>query len=157
MHDNIDYILSEFSYKKETSSILIENGIFEILVSVFRMAGIKENDKTSAKDENMIISLAKKFIDDNIESAPSVTTVSEYCHLSTKQFTRIFKKFEGISPGEYIIKKRISEIEKLLADNSFSLKQISEIMNFDNENYFNTFFKKHSGMPPGEYRKMIGK
>lgn len=157
MFDNIDYILSEASLRKEISPILIENNILEILVLAFRMSGLKENDKVLIKDENIIISLAKKFIDDNIEISPSVTDVSEYCYLSTKQLTRIFQKFEGISPGEYIINKRILTIENLLVDNSLSLKQISERMNFNNEYYFNSFFKKYSGMPPGEYRKMLGK
>ena len=62
---------------------------------------------------------------------------------------------DGIGPIIMAEAKRL--LEKLLADESFSLKQISEIMNFNNAYYFNAFFKKHSGMPPGEYRKMNGK
>ena len=46
------------------------------------------------------------------------------------------------------------EAVKMLADRSLSLKRISDIMNFNNEYYFNAFFKKWAGMPPGEYRKM---
>ena len=47
-------------------------------------------------------------------------------------------------------------IEKLLSDPTLSLREISEIMGFNNEYYFSTFFKKHGGSPPGEYRRMIG-
>lgn len=89
-------------------------------------------------------------------SSPGVVDVATYCYLSTKQLTRIFQKYEGVTPGEYIIKRRIVKIESLLADASLSLKQVSMMMNFDNEYYFNAFFKKYSGMPPGEYRKMHG-
>ncbi len=152
---NLAYISNEALLKKEHSAQLIENNIFEILVWAFRLLGMEEN--IQKQDENVVTSLAKQYINDNIEMPPSVEEVAEYCYLSTKQLTRIFHRFEGISPGEYIIKSRISKIEKLLADYSFSLKQISEIMNFNNEYYFNAFFKKHSGMPPGEYRKMNGK
>jgi len=157
MSQNIDFISNEALLKKQISSTLIENNILEILVLVFRMLGAKENENTCKQDENEIISLAKQYIDDNIERAPSVEEVSEYCYLSTKQLTRIFQRYEDISPGEYIKNRRISKIEKLLADESLSLKQISERMNFHNEYYFNAFFKKYSGMPPGEYRKMLGK
>ena len=157
MVDNLDYIHSEASIKKEISLILIENTILEILVSVLRLSGIKENNNTLKQDENTTISLAKQYIDDNIEMAPTITDVSEYCYMSAKQLTRIFQKYEGISPGKYIINKRIKRIEKLLADQTLSLKQISFLMNFDNEYYFNAFFKKYSGMPPNEYRKMLGK
>lgn len=157
MSDNIAFISNEASLKKEISSTLIENNILEIIVSAFRLSGVKENDKAPQKDENTIISLAKRFIDDNIETAPSVTDVAEYCHLSAKQLTRIFRRSEDVSPGEYIINRRISAIENLLSDYSFSLKQISETMSFNNEYYFNAFFSKHSGMTPGEFRKMLGK
>jgi AraC-like DNA-binding protein len=85
-----------------------------------------------------------------------VGEVAKYCYLSTKQLTRIFNVYEGVSPGEYIIKARVAKIKKLISDKSFSLKQISDIMHFNNEYYFNAFFKKHSGLPPGEYRKMLG-
>ncbi len=157
MSDNIDFILNECLIKKEISQTLIENNILEILVTAFRLSGAKENEIVLKQDENAIISLAKQYLEDNIEIALSVSDVSEYCGLSTKQLTRIFHKFEEVTPGEYIKSKRILRIEKLLADHTLSLKQISEIMNFDNEYYFNAFFKKHSGMPPGEYRKMLGK
>ncbi len=156
MYSNLTFISDEELMQKEISSALIENTILETLVSVFRLSGRKENNQASQQDENAMISLAKQYINDNIELAPSVAEVSEYCCLSTKQFTRIFQRYEDISPGEYIIKRRISTIEKLLADDLLSLKQISEIMHFNNEYYFNAFFKKHSGMPPGEYRKMLG-
>lgn len=156
MYSNFAFILGEELMQKEISRTLIENSILETLAMVFRLSGKKENNQASQQDENAMISLAKQYINDNIELAPSVADVSEYCCLSTKQFTRIFQRYEDFSPGEYIIKKRISTIEKLLADDSLSLKQISEIMHFNNEYYFNAFFKKHSGMPPGEYRKMLG-
>ena len=154
---NLDYIFNEALLKNEISAMLIVNNILEILVCVFRLSGMEEKKNTQKQEENVLVSLAKRYIDDNIEMAPNVEEVSEYCYLSTKQLTRIFQRYEEISPGEYIKNRRISKIDKLLADDSLSLKQISEIMNFNNEYYFNAFFKKHSGMPPGEYRKMLGK
>ena len=156
MSANLSFITNEAQMQREISSVLIENSIMETLIFAFRLSGIKESGQISRQDENIIISLAKQYIEDNIEMGTSVSDVSAYCYLSTKQLTRIFKRYEGVSPGEYIINRRISAIEKLLADDSQSLKKISEIMNFNNEYYFNAFFKKYSGMPPGEYRKMLG-
>ncbi len=156
MLDSLMFAFSETALKKEISAILIENCILEILVSAFRLSGVKENENTQKQDENALILLAKQYIKDNIDTSPSVADVSQYCYLSTKQLTRIFHKFEGVSPKEYIIKKRVAKIEKLLSQQTLSLKEISEAMSFDNEYYFNAFFKKYAGMPPGEYRKMLG-
>ena len=155
--DDLAFITKEAALKKEISDQLIENMVLEILILAFRQMGIKEKEKHAQRDENVTISLAKQYIDDNIETALCVADVAAYCYLSTKQLTRLFNKFEDTSPGEYITGRRVKNIEKLLADHNLSLKQISTIMHFDNEYYFNAFFKKHSGMPPGEYRKMLGK
>ena len=154
---NFCFITEETALQREISCTLVENSILETLVWVFRLSAIEEKPNVQKQSENLVVSLAKQYIEDNIEFNPDVANVSEYSHLSCKQLTRIFRKFEDTSPGEYIVKKRTQRIEKLLADSNLSLKEISETMNFNNEYYFNTFFKKHAGMTPGAYRKMFGK
>lgn len=154
---DILFISKESSLKKEFSCTLIENSVLEILIWAFRLSGMAEGENVQDQDENLVISLAKQYISDNIAWNPRVTDVSKYSYLSTKQLTRIFQKFEGISPGEYIAKKRTKRIEELLAEDALTLKEISETMHFNSEYYFNAFFKKHAGMPPGAYRKMYGK
>ena len=154
---NLEFISNEALLKRVISHTLTENSILEILVWIFRLSGAKEKEQRHKQDENISVSLAKQYIEDNIEFNPDVKDVAAYCYFSTKQLTRIFQKYEGIAPGEYIIKRRIEVIEEFLRDDTYSLKKISEIMSFNNEYYFNTFFKKYSGMPPGEYRRMFGK
>lgn len=154
---NVSFILSEANQKKEISSLLIENSILEILVEVFRLSGTKESVAKEKREENLILTLAKQYIYDNIELNPSVGEVAKYCCFSTKQLTRIFERFDGNSPRKYMNQIRMQRIQNLLLDDSLSLKKISEIMSFNNEYYFNTFFKKHSGTTPGVYRKMLGK
>lgn len=157
MADDIAFILKESQLNKEISVFLIENSILEFIVLASRLNGMKERGARHKQVEHPIVRLAKQYIDDNIKAAPNVAEVSKYCYLSPKQLTRIFKQIEGTSIGEYIKKQRITQIEKLLTDRTLSLKEISVAMNFNNEYYFNAFFKKYSGMPPGEYRKMLGK
>ena len=154
--DNIRFILAESGHKKEISPALIENTVLESLVLLLRMTGIKENPPVDPSSPHSILDLAKRYIEDNIEQNPHVTDVATYCHLSAKQLTRLFSQCEGIPPAEYIQQQRIRTIEQLLDDPSLSLKTISERLNFSSEYYFNAFFRKNNGMPPGEYRKMIG-
>ncbi len=155
--DDIAFIAEEKAMRREISGVLIENSILEILVSMFRLTGISENLLPPQPDDNVVLSLAKQYIADNIELAPTVGSVADYCYLSSKQMTRIFNALECISPGEYITRCRIQRIEQLLLDHTLSLRQISEQMHFSSEHYFNAFVHSRLGMPPGEYRKMHGK
>ena len=155
MTETIRHITEEYALKKQNSALLISNAVFEILVLFFRSLGLKEETaRTDASDEDFRITLAKQYIQDNVKAALSVSDVANYCHISTKQLTRIFLKEENTTPLKYIQNQRVTHIEMLLAQNTLTLKEISEQMNFTNEYYFNTFFSKHAGMTPGAYRKM---
>ena len=152
---NFHFIREEQKLNRETSYILIENRVLESIVLLFRSAGMKEQpaDNTNASAD-IRISIAKQYIDDNVELNLSVADIAKYCYLSPKQLSRLFSKYEELSLSDYMKKQRIDHVAALLLDEALSLKDISERMNFNNEYYFNAFVKKHLGQPPGTYRKM---
>jgi len=128
--------------------------IYEILIYILRKHGFVQKETINdLSSEDVRLSMAKQYIKDNAESNLKVSEVADYCYISSKQLTRLFEK-ENTSPAKYIRHCRIARIESLLGDRNLSLKNISEIMNFSSEYQFNSFFRKYSGMPPGEYRKM---
>ncbi|MBO5200130.1 MAG: helix-turn-helix transcriptional regulator [Clostridia bacterium] len=155
--DNIRLITAEEARGLKNSQLIIENCLSETIITFLRMAGLREEQRIAPKKDKGIIALAQQYIADNIEQAPGVGEVARYCHISSKQLTRLFSGELLVTPGEYINKARCARIEELLSDRSFTLKEICEKMNFSSEYYFNTFFKKYAGMPPGAYRKMFGK
>ncbi len=151
-----DFIVKEEKYSKKWSATLIENRLFELIITLFRNSYISESDIQNAKRKvPAVLNVAKEYIKDNIESFPQISDVALYCHISERHLSRIFLEYEGISTFDYMKNERLEAIKILLADKSISLKEISERMNFGNEYYFNTFFKAAYGMPPGAYRKML--
>ncbi len=153
--ENAQFIINESLNITTTSDMLIENSVFESVVMFLRLCRLREMPlEQKNATEDLRLEAAKEYIDDNIESWITVNDIAAYCYLSTKQVTRIFLKHEGVSPAQYIINRRTAHIQKLLENEELSLKSISDKMNFQNEYYFNSFVKKHLGMPPGTYRKM---
>lgn len=70
-------------------------------------------------------------------------------------FRRCFKKEFNKSPLEYLNFIRITRAKQLLVQDSFtSIENIAAQCGFVDNHYFSTFFKKHTGMPPLQYRKM---
>ena len=154
--ETISFISAESESCRASSRVLIENRILEAILIILRLAGMAEAEAPSIAEENSALTLSKQYIADNIERNPSVAEVSQYCCVSSKQLTRIYNSREGMSPGAYIIQQRAGHIERLLTQGNLSLQEISNCMNFSSEYYFNVFFKKYIGMPPGAYRKMHG-
>ena len=155
--ENLRFLEKESESQREMSPVLVENCLMETIVTILRLAGMEEERCPSSREENAVLGLAKQYIADNIDRAPEVQTVAQYCGLSTKQLSRFFRNSEGMSPGAYILYVRVGRIEELLQNTELSLSQISEKLHFSSEYYFNTFFKKYAGMPPGAYRNMHAK
>ncbi len=154
----VRFVVSECASPTVFSEHLCLNRIFEMALLLFRLCGFEESpvkNLPESTDERLV--LAKKYIADNIEQPISVSDISSYCYLSEKQITRLFIKNEGISPARYINRERMKKICELIREKDLSFKEISLRFGYANECYFNTAFKKHSGMSPGQYRKMYKK
>jgi len=71
-------------------------------------------------------------------------------HLST-----IVKQMSGQTAGEWIVACTIMHIKSKLQDNTLSIKEIADEMNFPNPSFFSQYFKKYAGATPKEYRETI--
>lgn len=139
------------------SQACITSAVLFALSSILRAARINSAEQAPVCGGSPVFTIARCYIDDNICYDISTLDVADYCHLSAKQLTRIFERETGLTLGAYIRRKRGEKIRTLLENSSLSLKEISEVMNFKNEYYFNTFFKRSIGMSPGAYAKMVNK
>lgn len=68
-----------------------------------------------------------------------------------------FTKHTGVSPINYLIKKRIEEAKNLLSATDYSVAQIALSVGFSSHAYFAQVFKKEVGMSPISYRKQSRK
>jgi AraC family transcriptional activator of pobA len=71
-------------------------------------------------------------------------------HLNT-----ICKEFLGMQAGEVIRERVLLEAKRLLASNNFSVSEIADELNFNDNSYFTKFFKKHVGITPEEFKKQL--
>lgn len=140
---------------KPYSAAIIEGRVLECVLRILRLIGIGESESRPVRDEDARLLLAKQYVRDNVLRPVTLSEVASYCCISEKQLTRIFKKSDDITVTEYIRKERCLHIERLLSERTLSLREISDMMNFSSEYYFNAVFKKHSGMSPGAYRKCV--
>lgn len=148
-------ILKELEQKLPFSQWTVCSLLVVLVLSILRLTDLKSDEPfPDSVDENHHLALAKQFISDNIEMVPSVPEVAAYCHLSCRQLTRIFLQTAQCTPAAYIRNVRFRKAEALLLQTDLSLYQISEQLHFSNEYYFNTFFHRHAGMSPGDFRKM---
>ena len=61
----------------------------------------------------------------------------------------------GISPGQFIQKKKSDTAAQLLTSTDLPVSEIADSLGFNNPFYFSSFFKKRTGRSPLEYRAWI--
>lgn len=64
-----------------------------------------------------------------------------------------FKEYYHCTPYEYFIKCRMDSACSMLKYTHLSIKEISSILNFNDQYYFSNLFKQRFGVPPNEFRK----
>ena len=155
VREGIAYIEKEKRERKPYNTVLICNRVLECIIQILRLFPSAVTEKTVEQSGDVRLDLAKRYIEDNICNAVSVEELADFCHIGKKQLTRIFLCEEGCTAADYVRRARCRHIEKLLANPSKTLSEVSEEMHFCNQYYFNTYFKRYSGMTPGAYRRSV--
>jgi AraC family transcriptional regulator len=97
---------------------------------------------------------ATEFIHDNLERDLALVDIAEAVELSPFHFARAFKQATGLTPHQYLIKNRIERAKLLLADNEFSLVEVSFRAGFKNQSHFTTLFRRLTSLTPKAYRDL---
>lgn len=79
--------------------------------------------------------------------------LAESVGLNKTYLCGLFKKETGMTPGEYIMKRRLEAAQNMLAYSDFSSVDISNYLAFSSHSHFISAFKKETGMTPKQYRE----
>lgn len=96
------------------------------------------------------------YIQNNLTNEIGVNELADLACFSKDHFSRVFKSITGLSPGDYIIRKRIERSQFLLLTTELAQKEIIEQTGFRSASYFSHIFKKHTGYSPAMYRQQSG-
>ncbi len=94
-----------------------------------------------------------RYIKKNVNQPLSVTTLANKFGYSRGYLSESFKKYNGISLHDFIIKCKIEEAKQLLSYTDKPISTVSNYLCFSSQSHFQTVFKKITGESPGKYRK----
>ncbi|HEY5583574.1 MAG TPA: helix-turn-helix domain-containing protein, partial [Ruminiclostridium sp.] len=68
--------------------------------------------------------------------------------------SRLFRKHTNLSFNEYVTNLRINEAKRLMREQpGMLLKDIAEIVGYQDQHYFSRIFKSITGIAPSEFNK----
>jgi len=98
---------------------------------------------------------ARVFLEQNLTRDLDINDVARAASLSPFYLSRIFKARYGVPPYRYLIQLRIHHASELLRDSSLTVTQICHRSGFNSLSHFITTFRRHTGMSPSQYRRMV--
>ncbi|MED4074057.1 AraC family transcriptional regulator [Priestia endophytica] len=98
------------------------------------------------------INLCLSYIFNHIYDNPTLNQLAEKSELHPNYLSKVFKKEVGKSISQYIQEQRIEEAKKLLQFSTHTISEISALLNFHDQSYFTSIFKKIVNMTPKQYR-----
>ncbi len=96
---------------------------------------------------------AINFIEENLQNDINVQDVANKACYSLYHFIRIFEGITGHTPKDYILRRRISEAGKELADSSKKIIDVCFDYQFGSPEVFSRAFKRILGINPGVLQK----
>lgn len=97
---------------------------------------------------------AKIIIYEQFAENISPEEIASQVNMSYSWFRRIFKKYTGLSPNQYIQEVRIQKSKELLIHTQLSSQEIADKVGFDNSDYFCAAFRRKTKLTPTKYRNL---
>lgn len=112
------------------------------------------DEQGERKSTQQIVKECEEYILKNLENINlSVNEVAAYCHLSPIYLNRIFKKENGISISQYIIREKMLLAAKLLKEEALAANMVALKVGYPSYPHFSSTFKKYYGCSPKQFKE----
>ena len=112
-------------------------------------------NKTPSLKNAEIISEIKAYIKENCNRNLENEDVAKRFSYHPFYINSLFLKATGMTLHKYIVNARLSYAKEMLSLSKKSVSEIALLCGFNDSSYFCAFFKKASGITPGQYRNLI--
>lgn len=94
----------------------------------------------------------RKYIEKNFDKDLNLDLLSHIRFTSKFHLLRLFKKYYGQTPRQYLIDKRI-EKSKTYLKTGMSVTETCYSVGFESPSSFSTLFRKKNGLTPSDFQK----
>lgn len=114
-----------------------------------------KGENVQANVNNNLYLKAIKLIYEDEGTILNCKDLADKMNYSESYLRYIFKKDGNISVQAKINQIRLEKAKRLLSVTNEPITRIAFLLGFSDSNYFSVYFKKHLGLSPREYRKLI--
>lgn len=145
----------EFDDDRDKKDALIRNVLSAFIINCARLRSSNATIMHMDLAQNKIVRQFKQYVDNHFRQKSMVAEYAEMLFVTPGHLNDVIKSIVGKTAKQVIDEKRLMEAKRLLFWGNSSVKEIAWELNFDDDAYFNRFFKKHTGHTPFLFQRLI--
>lgn len=151
----IQYLLQQLLllYEKDTGDSLLKSYLNTLLNEIANFIHTLPLPVFSPKEA--IIQRFRRLITNNIQKTHKIQVYAEMLNITPNHLNKCARSVTGKTASAIINEALTMEARALLSLSNHTVSEAAFVLGFEDVSYFSRFFKKHSGLQPSEYRKMI--
>lgn len=136
---------------------ILSNTIELLLLNIYSQTQSKNIRPYLSKDlfDDPVIVSVIDYLENHIFEDFTTNDIAKTLNFSVSRITSYFKTRTHYSIIEYFNILKIEKAKILLKDTNKNIAQISRELNFCDQHYFSTVFKKYMKITPREYKKIV--
>ncbi|MCV4232644.1 AraC family transcriptional regulator [Virgibacillus sp. LDC1] len=148
----MERIVEEFTLRPAGYELACKGLMLDVLVQLLRTHPSQALTETSPHDAKLIELMSQ------IEKTPakdwSNKVIAEHLMLSPDHTAKLFKRFAGMPPSEFVQTVRHREARRLLRESDISIEAVGEGVGYPDIHYFSRIFRRLEGITATDYRKL---
>ncbi len=95
---------------------------------------------------------AINYINDKLAKRLTLADIAGVAHLSPYHFSRSFKKSTGLSPYQYVLRRRVQRAKELLVSTPLPIPEVALSSGFSSQSHLTRHFQRLVGTSPKDFR-----
>lgn len=140
-------------YQESVMRLLSTDLLFLLLREIAEKKLAIRPIKQKEKSKTVLANSIKYYLEAHHSEDISLDSLSSSMYISPTYMSKLFKQETGESPINYLIKIRMEKAKELLLKKELSIKEIANLVGYQDAYHFSKLFKKYTGSSPSEYIK----
>jgi AraC family transcriptional regulator len=101
------------------------------------------------------IRAVQSYVDEHLDQSIALAGLAAAAGLSSFHFLRAFKQSLGVTPGQYVLDRRMERARFLLKSSKLSVAEVGFSVGFDYSSHFTRAFRRAVGTVPSMFRSNL--
>lgn len=150
-------LVDEVSKESKEFRVMSKSLAMQLIVLIVRSLessqslSMSDVTPTVTRKQNLVTD-ALHYIEQHYDEELTIDQIAQELLISPAYLSRIFKEIQEMSIINYLIEVRMNHASTLLKESDLAVKEVAEIVGYQDPLYFSKQFKKHFGKTPSHYK-----